>query len=299
MGSLVQVGLGVDHVGVGVRAVGDPGLAAVEHEAIALAVGAQLHRHHVGASIGLAHGQRADVFTGDQLGQVFRLLLRRAVAVYLIDAQVRMRAVGQPHRGRAAADFFERDDVGQVAHAGAAVFLVYGDTEQAHVAELAPHVAGKEVVAVDGFGAGRQFVGHETAHLVAEHVDGFTEGEVEAGVVHVPPVRFCRCSGSTAGRRETLNRRVLQPVRYSVPTATSGEGCGGLSRCNLYVNVIPARSNCQHIGRPRTARPHNKHKTEDLRHESSELHLRTADQTPVGDDHRCGVRPGGRAVRRA
>lgn len=37
--------------------------------------------------------------------------------------------------------------------------------------------------------------------------------------------------------------------------------------------------------------PHNKHKTEENRHESSELYLRTAEQTPVAHDHRRGVRP--------
>ncbi|MCY1535761.1 hypothetical protein D9M68_711800 [compost metagenome] len=43
----VDVGLGIDHVGVGVRAVGDPHLVAVEHVAVALLVGAQLHRYDV------------------------------------------------------------------------------------------------------------------------------------------------------------------------------------------------------------------------------------------------------------
>ena len=34
-----QVGLGVDHVGVGIRTIGDPGLAAVDHVVIAAALG--------------------------------------------------------------------------------------------------------------------------------------------------------------------------------------------------------------------------------------------------------------------
>src|SRR5690554_4437397 len=36
---------------------------------------------------------------------------------------------------------------------------------------------------------------------------------------------------------------------------------------------------------------HNKHKTEEPDDESSELHLRTAKQTPVAHDHRRGFRP--------
>src|SRR5690606_10625956 len=40
---------GINHVGVGVGAVGDPGLAAIEDKAVALAFGPQLHRDHIGA----------------------------------------------------------------------------------------------------------------------------------------------------------------------------------------------------------------------------------------------------------
>jgi hypothetical protein len=54
-GTGVGIGLGIDHQRVGNRAVGDPHLAAVEHEAIALLLGACLHRHHVGAGGRLRH----------------------------------------------------------------------------------------------------------------------------------------------------------------------------------------------------------------------------------------------------
>ena len=65
-----RIGLGVDHQHVGVAAVGDPHLRAVEHVAVALLVGAQLHADDVGAGVGLAHRQRADMLAGDQLRQV-------------------------------------------------------------------------------------------------------------------------------------------------------------------------------------------------------------------------------------
>jgi hypothetical protein len=64
------LGLGVDHQRVGVGAVGDPHLAAVEQVVAALVLGLQLHRDDVAAGAGLAHGQRAHVLAGDQLGQV-------------------------------------------------------------------------------------------------------------------------------------------------------------------------------------------------------------------------------------
>nr|GFD09160.1 hypothetical protein [Tanacetum cinerariifolium] len=68
MRTFLKVGLGIDYVRVGIRAVGDPGLAAVEHEAIAAFVGTQLHRHDVGTGVGLAHRQGADVqeFCGNE-----------------------------------------------------------------------------------------------------------------------------------------------------------------------------------------------------------------------------------------
>jgi hypothetical protein len=95
------IGLGVDHQRVGVRPVGDPHLVAVEHVAVVALFGAQLHRHHVGAGARLAHGQRAHMLAGAELRQVFRLLLPRAPAVDLVDAQIGMRAVGQADEAEA------------------------------------------------------------------------------------------------------------------------------------------------------------------------------------------------------
>ncbi|MNF26982.1 hypothetical protein D3C84_76290 [compost metagenome] len=131
------------------------------------------------------------MLAADQLGQVPGLLLGRAVAVDLVDAQVGVGAVGQADRRRGAADLLDGDHVGQVAEAGAAVFLGHGDAEQAHVAELLPHVGGEQVVAVDGGGARRQLGGDEGLDLLAEHVDGFAEGEVEGRIAHGSTCHIC------------------------------------------------------------------------------------------------------------
>ncbi|MNM92775.1 hypothetical protein D3C81_1051190 [compost metagenome] len=145
---------------------------------------AQLHRHHVGTGVGLAHGQGADVLAADQLGQVLGLLFGVAVALDLVDAEVGVGAVGEGDRSRTTADLLHGDHVGQVAQTRAAVFLFDGDAEQAHVAEFLPHVHREEVVRVDLRGARRQFSGDEVAHLVAQHVDGFAEAEVEGRIAH-------------------------------------------------------------------------------------------------------------------
>ena len=127
----VHVGLRVDDQRVGVAAVRDPHLRAVEHVAVALEVGPQLHADDVGAGVRLAHRQRADMLAADQLRQVLRLLRLAAVAVDLVDAQVRVRAVREADRGRGARDLLHRDDVRQVAEVAAAVLLLHRHAVQA------------------------------------------------------------------------------------------------------------------------------------------------------------------------
>src|SRR5690606_30879821 len=97
-GAEFGLGLGVDHQGVGVGAVGDPHLGAVEQVVAALVLGLELHADDVGAGARLAHGQRTHVLAADQPGQVLGLLGVGAVAVDLVHAQVGVRAVGQAHR---------------------------------------------------------------------------------------------------------------------------------------------------------------------------------------------------------
>ena len=108
-----------EHVRAG--AVRDPHLVAVQHVAVAARPRVQAHAHDVGAGAGLAHRERAEVLAADQPRQVALLLLRRAPAAQLVDAEVRVRAVGKPDAARGAADLFHRDDVREVAEPGAAV----------------------------------------------------------------------------------------------------------------------------------------------------------------------------------
>ena len=70
--------------------------------------------------------------------------------------------------------------MGDVAHAGAAVFLLDREAEHAQVTHLAPEIGGEVVVAVDGGGARRDLGLGKAADAVAEHVDLLAEIEVEA-----------------------------------------------------------------------------------------------------------------------
>ena len=156
VGAKLRFGLGVNDVNVRVWAVSDPHLAAIEHEVIAPAIGPQLHADHIGTGVRLTHRQRPDMLTADQLGQVFRLLLRRTVAVDLAHAQVGMRPVGQANRRRPAADLLHRHHMRQIPQPRAAILLRHGNAQQSHVTKTPPHLLRKLILPVDLGGTRRQ-----------------------------------------------------------------------------------------------------------------------------------------------
>ena len=117
----------------------------------------------------------------DQLRQVFAFLRLAAVAADLIDAEIAMRAVGQADRGRGAADLLHRDDMGEIAHAGPAEFLLDGDAEKAERAHLRPEIARELVAFVDLGGARRDLALREIMHRLAQHGDLVAEIMVETG----------------------------------------------------------------------------------------------------------------------
>ncbi len=92
-----------------------------------------------------------------------------------------MRAVGQADRRRGARNFFHRHAVREVAHPGAAPFLLDGDAEKSELAELRPKLARKFVGAVDLGGVGSDLGLRERADGVAQHLDIAAEIKIEAG----------------------------------------------------------------------------------------------------------------------
>ncbi len=131
LGAGVRVSLGIDYDQFGLRPVGDPHLAPVEHVAVAAAFGAGAHRDDIRAGLGFAHRQRPHMLTRDQLRQMALALGFGAVQAELVDAQVRVGTVGQPHRSRGTADLFHGDDVGEIAHARPTDLLGHSEAEQA------------------------------------------------------------------------------------------------------------------------------------------------------------------------
>src|SRR5690606_4435264 len=97
---------------------------------------------------GLGHGERADMLARAELGQVSRLLVRRGIAVDLVDAEVRMGAVAERGRGGSAGNLLDRDDMGEIAEPGAAKIGIGGHAEEAECAEFRPQVAREFIAAV-------------------------------------------------------------------------------------------------------------------------------------------------------
>ena len=88
-----------------------------------------------------------------------------------------MGAVGQAYRGGGAADFLHGDDMGEIAHAGAAVFLLHRHAEQPQAAELSPQVGGEFIPAVYVRRARGDFPGREVLCRIPQQVDGFAQVE--------------------------------------------------------------------------------------------------------------------------
>src|ERR1019366_1963208 len=116
---------------------------------------------------------------GNQLRQIFPLLRFAAVTAQLVDAKVRMRAVGQADRRRRPRNFLNRDTVLELAQPRSAVLLLDGNSVQAKRAEFRPQIAGKLIALVDFAGARRDLVAGEILHGFAYSVPGFPEIEVE------------------------------------------------------------------------------------------------------------------------
>jgi len=116
-----------------------------------------------------------------------------AIAVDLVNTEIGVGAIAQAHRGRRPTDFFHRDDVREVAHGTATIDLGHGDTEQPHIAELAPQRVGEFIAAIDFSRERRDFGLRKIVHRGAQQIDGFAEFKIQRGnVYHFPaPVDVC------------------------------------------------------------------------------------------------------------
>src|SRR6266567_3687399 len=125
------------------------------------------------------------MLAGDELSEVAALLLVRAVAADLIDAEVRVGAIREPDRGGGARDFLHGNAVLEITEPCPTPFLLDRDAVHAELAQLGPEIAREQIAAVDLIGArGNAFSG-KTAHALAQHVGRLAQAEIKAAnVVH-------------------------------------------------------------------------------------------------------------------
>jgi hypothetical protein len=165
LGTLLRIGLGDDHDQVGVLAVGDEGLGAVENVTIALFHRGGAHVLQVGAGARLAHRDGADHLAARQLRQPALLLLLGAEPpdVGRDDAGMQRRAEAVE-----AAEAVGAVDDGLVrkAAAGAAVFLRDHRAQQARLPGLGPGLARIHVRLVPLLEVRRVFGLHEAVGLL-------------------------------------------------------------------------------------------------------------------------------------
>ncbi len=203
-----RIGLGIDHQHIGIGAVGDPHLVAVENIALAALFGVKLHRNDVGTGPRLGHGQRADMLAGNEFRQIFLTLSGRAVAGDLVDAEIGMRTVAEADGGGSAADFFHRDAMGNIAHAGAAIVFRRGDAKHAKLTQFTPQMHGKLIVAVGFSGQRRNAAFRKTAHRIAKGFDLLAKTEIHAP--NFGPMQTYSSSTSSARRPSSAGWLMLK-----------------------------------------------------------------------------------------
>ena len=119
------------------------------------------------------------MLAGDQLRQKTPFLLVGAGAPDLVDAEVGVRSIAQPDRGRGAAEFLHRHHMLEVAEARSAILLLDGNAVQSEVTHPGPEFAREPVGLVD-LGGDRRHLGRgEALDLVAQRIGGLAQAEVE------------------------------------------------------------------------------------------------------------------------
>ena len=184
LGARRRIGLGDDDDQVGVLAVGDEGLRAVEQVAVAGLLRGGLHALQVGAGARLGHGDGADQFAGGELRQPALFLLLGAVVqdVGRNDPGMQRRA----ERIEAGQHHFPVDH--RLVREGAArpaVFLRHRGAQQARRPGLGPDLAIVDALLVPVLDMRHEFGIDEAPRLLFQQHDVFGHpggaGKVEGG----------------------------------------------------------------------------------------------------------------------
>ena len=157
------------HGDVGDRRIGDPRLGAAELVAAGDLLGAGDHRAGIGAVVGLGQAEAADEFAARELRQIFAPLRLAAIGVDRVHDQRRLHRHRRAIAGIDALDLARDQPVGDIAEAGAAVFLGDGRAKEAERAHLAHHRRIVALVAKRFEHARKQLLLRIVARGVAHH----------------------------------------------------------------------------------------------------------------------------------
>ena len=132
-------------------------------------LGAGHHRAGIGAVVGFGEAEAADEFAGRELGQIFAALRFAAVGIDRVHDEGGLHRHHRAVAGIDPLDFAGDQAVGDVAEAGAAVFLRDGRAEKAELAHLEDHGRIVFLLAISGDHARKQFLLGVIARGVAHH----------------------------------------------------------------------------------------------------------------------------------
>ena len=183
LGTRSRVGLGHQNHQVGMPAVGDEGLAAVDQiGAVCLQQRRGFHALQVRTCSWFAHGDRAHHLTAGQLGQVLLLLRFGAVMQDVRGDDLAVQAIANAAE-TCACQFFHLHHRIQLVGIRAAIGLGQGHAQKAVFTGLVPHGAVHVALLFPGFVVGGDFLVHEAAKAVAKgFVVGVEKGAFDHGV---------------------------------------------------------------------------------------------------------------------
>ena len=165
---LRRVDGGEDQGDVGMGAVGDEDLGAVQHPVVAVAAGGGAEARGVAARSRLGEGEAAELLARGERGQNLPLLL---LVAELHDGIADQRVVHRQDDARGGADpadLLDDQAVGDVVHAGAAVLLGDGHPGEAELARLVEEGARELPALVDLLGPRFDHLFGEAPDLVAD-----------------------------------------------------------------------------------------------------------------------------------
>src|SRR5262249_25844553 len=143
MGVFGLVGDRHGHADVGVVAVGGESFSAVYEPMATIALGGRTSPTGIGAGFGFSERPGADLFSLGQGDEIFLFLRFGAKFEDVVGAERVVRGDDDANRSVHARQFFDGDDVFDIAEAGAAILFRENYAQQAHFRELGHDFAGK------------------------------------------------------------------------------------------------------------------------------------------------------------